>query len=157
MTVKASEIMSTPVKSIKSGTSLKEVIDLFNTMGISGVPVTNDANEVIGILSEKDIRSFCEENKIIATQISSWYTPQVGKIPLLEKSNRILAETPAEKVMKKKVITVKKDTSMIEVASLMKQHSINRLPVVDESNKLVGIITRDDLVHFFVEREKYLQ
>ena len=56
-------------------------------------------------------------------------------------------------IMTKKVRTVKKDASISDAALLMDKHNVNRLPVVDENNKLTGIVTRGDIIGALVKKE----
>jgi CBS domain-containing protein len=56
--------------------------------------------------------------------------------------------------MTKEVFKAKEDLSISDAAKLMDKHNINRLPVVDENDKLTGIITRGDIIGALVKRDE---
>ncbi|MCL5071290.1 MAG: CBS domain-containing protein, partial [Actinobacteria bacterium] len=60
-------------------------------------------------------------------------------------------ETRVEEVMTRRVKTVHKDTPVDDVARIMVRNKINRVPVVDKNNKLLGIIARSDIIESMVD------
>jgi len=64
-------------------------------------------------------------------------------------------ETPVEEIMTRRVKSVKNDTPVSEAAKIMVRDKINRIPVVDENNKVIGIVARADILKSMVsEAEK---
>ena len=63
-----------------------------------------------------------------------------------EKSMKEYLATPVEEIMIKRVKTVRQDTPVSEIARIMVKDRINRIPVVDDSNKVTGIISRADIL-----------
>lgn len=156
----AQAIMSAVVVTIDENATLEDVINLLDRHKISGVPVVNRENAVVGIISEKDIAAFSEQEKIIPfTRLAGFarQNPELREIAVLRKSMELLAQTPLQKVMTKDVITASEDTLIAEVAQIMKRHRVNRIPVVDSDNQLRGIVTRADVVKFLADKEQNLR
>jgi len=142
-----SEFMTKDVISVTAEDSIKKVFKLMDTHGILGVPVVNEDQGVIGIVTETDlIRHFTTLDKPMGVNI-------LGSIVFLndlKDFNENLKDHCAEKVgdmMTKEVTTVMQNFSLAQVIDIMADNKLSRLPVVDEVGKLAGIITRTDVVH----------
>jgi CBS domain-containing protein len=70
-----------------------------------------------------------------------------------ENNTNLFLVTRVQEVMTKTVISVKENSSFHDVVTLMKQHKINRIPVVDEEGRLKGLITRTDLLNYIAEKK----
>ena len=158
--LKISELMSKQVLSVSKGSNLEEVINFLSRHNISGVPVVDEENKMVGIISEKDIINFSREKDVLPfTRQSGWIAGDMSVTDMmsLEKSSEILGNTRVEEVMTRDVVTVHRDSQISELAAIMKQKNINRIPVIDDTGQLVGIITRADLVNYLADKEKYLR
>ena len=115
--VKKSEsgIIIDPV-SVHFDSTVKEALDIMQEYRISGVPVINDENTLIGILTNRDLR------------FETHYDKKVGDVM-----------TPMP------LITVAKGTTLDQAEEIFKTNKIEKLPVVGENNKLEGLITIKDL------------
>lgn len=115
--VKKSEsgIIIDPV-SIKAKATLREALEIMSEYRISGVPVVEDDNTLIGILTNRDLRF---END---------YTKKVEDL-----------------MTKMPLITVKKGTTLDDAEAIFRTNKVEKLPVVDADNKLEGLITIKDL------------
>jgi acetoin utilization protein AcuB len=102
---------------------------------IRHLPVVNEANELAGIVTDRDIRLNLPSQ---ATSLSVW------------EINHLLAQLTVAKVMTQSVITVGPDREARDAAQLMLDHTIGALPVVD-GGRLIGIITETDLLRAFVK------
>lgn len=146
---KAKDIMSSPAISIDINHTVKKVLDLLASRSISGVPVVDDENRVIGIISDTDIIKYAHKNSVVThVNLSGWVSPyaDVNELASVKKGFDQLATMKIGNVMTKKVYTVNQDLDAGEVAKLMNKRNINRIPVVDDAGKLVGIVTRSDIV-----------
>ena len=115
--------------------------------GILGVPVVDDEGAVKGIVTETDlIKHFTTLDKPMGINV-------LGSIVFLDNIgdfNQNLKDHCAEAVgdmMTKGVKTVMKNYTLAQCIDLMTDEKLSRLPVVDETGKLVGIVTRTDIVH----------
>lgn len=150
----AKEIMNKEVITIKKNASIKELSELLVENKISGVPVLDENDNLAGIVSEGDI----------IIQNSDLHFPRYFKLldaiiylESLNKFKRSLEKhlaTKVEDIMTVKVKTVDEETPVNEIADIMLDNRVNRLPVMDKNNKLVGIITRSDIVKSMVTAKK---
>ena len=140
-----SEFMTKDVVFVTEEESLKNVFKLMDKHGILGVPVINDEEAVVGIVTESDlIKHFTKLEKPLGINI-------LGSLVYLSKDfNESLKDHCAERVgdmMTKGPITIMKNYTLSQCINTMSEEKISRLPVVDEVGKLVGIVTRTDIVH----------
>jgi len=117
--MKASEIMTTKVVKVEANTPVKEICRILISHKVSGVPVVDEENNLLGFVSERDIIS------------------KVGEQGFLNKR--------ALEVMNKDVIAVEKNASSEEVMQIFINKPYRYIPVI-KKGKLVGIISRKDLI-----------
>lgn len=148
----AGEVMTTPAISVKPDTSLSDAIKILTDNSISGVPVVDDDDKVVGILSEADFVRYTQQ--IIGQPLHppyEWMAPnqEVASVAVGQHGIEIVelvTKTTVEKLMSRDALTVKETTDIKEIVQLMAGNNINRVPVVDEAEKLVGIVTRADVI-----------
>lgn len=153
----ASDIMNTKVVYISPEATIEEAIRIFAEHKISGLPVVDTKNKVIGVISESDIFEYARKLQVIPLiGASGWVSPytDVSQIASFKKGFELLSCTKVREVMSDKIIIAKEDTTWQEIVKLMKRSTVNRIPVVDNEGKLIGIITRTDLLYYFAEKEK---
>lgn len=152
----ARDIMTAPAILIRQNENVKTALDLLARHNISGLPVVDEQEKVVGIISGSDILHYSQQKKVIPKASSSfWVSPyaETDDIASVRNGFELLHRTIVEKVMTKKVYTVSEDTPTSEVAKLMINRAINRVPVVSQDGKLRGIISRADLVKYLAEAE----
>jgi len=142
----ARDLMTRDVVTVGRETTVKDVARLLLEHKISGLPVTDEENRVVGIVSEGDL--IYQDKKL--------YTPAfleiLGGVIYLENPNRLgqdLMKMTAVKVgdlMTTKVYSVREDAPLEEIATIMVEKKVNRVPVVDRAGRLAGIVSRQDLV-----------
>jgi len=146
---KARDIMSSPPISIHEDKTLREAIELLAEHRFSGLPVVNNEGKIVGIISDTDIIRYSEKIKVVPhTNLSGWISPyvDVSTLATMRKGMDSLHQTRVSEVMTKKVFTVNEEAEATDIARLMNRRNINRIPVVDGNNKLVGVVTRADMV-----------
>ena len=121
--------MTTDVITIGPEDTLPDAMRLMGENNIHMLPVVKDGN-LIGILSDRDVKR-------------SW----ASDATTLDKHELtyLLEQTKIKDVMTKKAITVPFDYTLAETAEVLFEHRISGVPVVDHSDKIVGVITQDDL------------
>ncbi len=144
--MKAREIMNKEIIKVSREENVKVLVDLLLEKKISGVPVVDEENRVVGIVSESDL--IYPEKSL---HIPAFVRILDGIIFLeslkdFEKELKKMVAYKVEDVMVKDVITVKEDTDTEEIVNILLKKRINRVPVVDEDNKLIGMITRSDIL-----------
>jgi CBS domain-containing protein len=145
----AKDIMTAPVTSATEDQSLKEVLELLAKERFSGVPVVDKDGKAVGVISDTDIIRYSQQLSVIPlSNLSGWISPyaEISDLASMRKGVDLLHKTTVSQVMTKKIYTILQDASASDVAKLMNRRKINRVPVVDENGKLVGIITRADIV-----------
>ena len=125
------EIMTKDVKTLTPNNTVKDALRLIHENKIRHIPLVNEKQHVVGIVTERDIKeaapSFLDE-KVLKEKL----------------------EKPLKNIMKKKVITAHPLDFVEEVAVIFYEHKIGCLPIVSD-DKLVGIITGTNLLHTMVE------
>ncbi|MBM4236607.1 MAG: CBS domain-containing protein [Firmicutes bacterium] len=145
----AKEIMTKPALSARETDTVKAVLELLAEKRISGVPVVDEDEKVLGVISDTDIIRYAHQISIVPlSNLSGWISPyaEISDLASMRKGFDLLHRTDVSQIMTKKVYTVHEDAPAKEVAELMNRHKINRVPVVDTDNKLKGIVTRSDMV-----------
>ncbi|MFH8516270.1 CBS domain-containing protein [Streptomyces gelaticus] len=131
--IKVGDLMTDEVVSVVSLTSFKEVAKLLAQHDISGLPVLDEEDRVVGVVSESDLLS-----------------RQAARNPDAGGTAPSGAESTAAEIMSTPAVTVHAEESAPEAARLMTRSGVERLPVVDDEDRLVGIVTRRDLLRLFL-------
>jgi CBS-domain-containing membrane protein len=140
--VSAKDIMVKQVISALPEMSLTEVAEILANNAISGLPVLNADQKVLGVISEKDILSQLGfKDRMNFMTIVSKCLQAGGCISLPVR-------TPtAKEIMSAPAVTVSTDTPLLEISRLLAEKRINRLPVTDPDGRLLGIVARSDIVN----------
>ena len=146
MNKKAKDIMTSNVIVAKKDSLIRDIAKVLLENRIGGVPVVDEENKVIGIISETDIikkEGNIDKPTVITLLQGVIYFPDIKKV---EKEILQIASYKVEDLMSTNVTKVNEEDSFEDVANLMIKKSINRVPVVDSNNKLKGIICRYDII-----------
>jgi CBS domain-containing protein len=142
------DVMSTSVVTAAPAMHLQELAALLADRAISGVPVVDESGAVIGVVSEADLLMKQLGGARRGRGLLDWvFGPAVSGDELRRR-----AATSVRDAMSSPAITIEADRPIHEAATTMVERSINRLPVV-EDGRLVGIVTRADLVHAYLQRD----
>ena len=141
---RVSDVMTTSVVTVDRITPFQEIDRLLTQHRISGVPVLKMGREVAGMVTEADLLAAEDETNRHARLADS-----VGHRRRLRKQPPPVSLT-AGALMTAPAITIGPDATIPGAARLMNTHHLRRLPVVDEEGKLVGIISRRDLLSVFL-------
>jgi len=146
--MKVCDLMTSEVATVTPTMSLRDAAALLAAKGISGVPVLNTESEVVGVLSEADI-VVKAGGEVARNRLLGWLLESN-----LDLDDKIRAET-VDDAMTAPPVTISSKRPVHEAARLMVAENVNRLPVVDKG-KLVGIITRADIVRAFTRSDTEL-
>jgi len=140
--MKVKEIMIKAVTSVLPEANAQEALSLLQKMQISGLPVIDAQAKLVGMFTEKDVLSY----------ILPSYIEKVGRF-IYEESPKStkkkfaeLSKTKVAQLMRKQVVTTTEDTTLCEVARVMLTQKARRLPVLDKSGKVIGIVARCDIL-----------
>jgi CBS domain-containing protein len=140
------DVMTRDVVTVTPSTPFKQVVRLLHGHRISAVPVIDPDGCLLGIVSETDL-ALKEEHELL------------GQAPGLERARKRrerarAAGTLAAHCMSTPVATVEPTASLGAAARLLRRGGVSQLPVVDRDGRLVGIVTRRDLLAVFLRRDE---
>jgi len=143
-----SEVMTHKVVTLTDKMPVAEAWERMLKHLIKGLPVLNSQNEVVGMLTDEDLleRAGLEQNLSVAERLDE-HTLQ-AEFTALKQSPLKVAD-----VMTKPVITVRDNESLGIAAARMAEHSVKRLPVLDEKGKLIGVLSRVDVLRQVLSEE----
>jgi CBS domain-containing protein len=141
---RVSDVMTTTVVTVDRITPYQEIDRLLTERRISGVPVLMMGRQVAGVVTEADLLAAEDETARQARMADT-----MGRRRLLHKPGPHVDLT-AGALMTAPAITIGPDATIPAAARLMNTHHIRRLPVVDEHGKLVGVVSRRDLLSVFL-------
>ncbi|MGW6982809.1 CBS domain-containing protein [Streptomyces sp. NPDC054932] len=124
------DLMTPTAVSVQRGTPFKEIARLLKEFDISAVPVVDEAERPVGVVSEAD---------------------------LLRKRSSGSGTNTAADLMTSPAITARTEWSVVRAARVMRGRQVKRLPVVDAAGRLIGILSRGDLLQLFLRRDHAIQ
>ncbi|WP_406102460.1 CBS domain-containing protein [Streptomyces sp. NBC_01003] len=124
------DLMAPTAISVQRGTPFKEIARLLDEFDITAVPVVDEAEHPVGVVSEAD---------------------------LLHKRVAGRGSPTAAEIMTSPAITAAPEWSVVRAARVMGRHSVKRLPVVDAAGRLIGVLSRRDLVQLFLRRDQSIR
>jgi len=146
----AKDIMNRKVVTIKKDDLVKDLSKILVRNKVSGVPVIDDEKNIIGIVTEADIIIKASN---LPSPLSFDYT-FVKNYDSYTKTTKEYLKTKVEDIMTKNIKIAKEDMPIEKVANIMINNDINRIPVVDSQDKLIGIITRADIIKSMMKKQK---
>jgi CBS-domain-containing membrane protein len=137
------EVMSAPAITVSTETFTRKALKMLDEHGITAMPVVDSDGDIVGVVSEADLvrDEILPDPRahMIPVSITEWGPPQrVGDV----------MSTPA--------LTVSSSTDLVDAVDLMTSTVVKSLPVVD-GNRVVGVISRTDVVHLLARRDDSIQ
>ncbi|PKL66517.1 MAG: CBS domain-containing protein [Methanobacteriales archaeon HGW-Methanobacteriales-1] len=156
--ISVQEAMQKEVITLRKVEKIEEAARILREKKISGAPVVDEDNKMIGIVSEGDIMRLLEFhspnlNLILPSPLDLIELPirmksEYDEISAgLKKASLVMVH----EIMTKKLITISPEKSISDAAEQMDMHKVKRLPVLDEKGDLIGIITRGDIIGALVK------
>jgi len=128
------EVMISPVVTIRWDASILEASALMEEKNIRRLPVVDEENILIGILSDGDVRE-----ALSIYNVTNPYAPDQDEILLA-----------VDEIMSAPVYAVGPDEHLRNVVQLLLEHKIGGVPVVDEQNHPLGVVTSSDIFHLML-------
>jgi CBS domain-containing protein len=151
MKSKVQDVMTKTVVSVSESTPFKKIVKLMESHGVSALPVVDTAGRVVGVVSEADLI------------LKEAYQPsEDGERHLFEGKRRRVERSKAggllaEDLMTSPAVTVRASATLTTAARLMGERDIKRLPVVDEDGRILGIVSRVDLLRVFLRPDREIR
>ncbi len=142
--MEARDIMTRDVVTVSPDTSVHDIAGLMAEKHISGLPVLSPDGQIIGMVSQSDLLHRTE----IGTErgrARKWWFGIFADSNALAREYAKAHGLRAQDVMSRYVVSVRDDAELRDVADILDNHSIKRVPVVRDG-RLVGVISRGDLV-----------
>jgi CBS domain-containing protein len=155
--IKIKEAMESNVLVLNKGETITDAAKLLSKNNISGAPVVED-DKILGILSEGDIMKLLDVhspniNLVLPSPLDLIEMPIKMKheydetVRGIKRASLILIE----EIMVSPAITIGPDADIADAAIIMDKEDIKRIPVVDDQENLIGIVTRGDIVKALVD------
>ena len=146
--MRAKDVMTSPVVTAGPQTTVPEIAKLLIERRISALPVVDQGERVIGIVSEGDLMRRVENTD---ERHRSWWL-RLFSDPVTDAADFVKTHgRRAADVMTREVVTVGEDTPLHEIAALLEERRIKRVPVVRDG-RVVGIVSRANLLHGLAAR-----
>jgi CBS-domain-containing membrane protein len=136
------DVMTTKVLTASPDTPYKQLVQLLAEHRVSAVPVVDERGHVLGVVSEADLLLKQEYPHGLADAL--WLESRRRRVERAKVGGAVAAD-----LMTSPVVTVNRDTSVVEAARLLHAKGVKRLPVEDALGRLVGIVSRSDLLASF--------
>ena len=146
------DVMTAPALTVRPDVPLKDVARLLIDSGITGVPVVDERGAVVGVVSEGD---FLVKEQGPQALRHRRLARLLGESEATQRQIGKLAARTAGEAMTAPAITMEPSRSIQDAAAVMTERRVNRLPVV-EGGRLIGIVTRADLVRAYLRTDEEL-
>jgi len=144
--MKAADVMAIKVITVRPDTPVATIAEVLLANRISAVPVVNDKDVLVGIVSEGDLIHRVEAG---TERHRSWWLELLTGKEILAHEFVMSYGRKAADVMTRPVISVQPDTPLGDIAALLEKHRIKRVPVAS-NGKIVGIVSRANLIQALV-------
>lgn len=135
------EVMTTPVVTIGEDRQLVQAVDMMLTKGVKRLPVVDDAGHLTGMLSRLDIF------RTVMREKPDWSSFQAQKIEVDHLKS-------VADIVRRDTQTVSAETSLDEVIRIIDQNDLQRVAVIDDEDRLLGLISDRDLLRYFKQEEE---
>lgn len=157
-TLTAEDIMQRDVVTITRGNTLRDAMSLLTENHVTGLPVMDEQSRCIGLISATDILNFeqehCDETDEGNSDVAQYYDPETEQWESIRLSAFALEEfgdVRVEEVMASDLIWIERDSPIQEVALKMFEAGVHRVLVLDEQNRLYGIVSATDFVRLIAK------
>lgn len=147
--VKVSDIMTHDLTFVFENDTVEQVIEPFDMTRLSGVPVVDSDLRVVGFIGEDDIIRACLPSYFTLLQTAA-FLPDTN---LFIKNLKDISHEPIIKYATKSVFTVKSSDTLLFVADTIMRKGYKLIPVVDDNNVLMGVVSRLSILKESARRE----
>ena len=145
------DVMTKDVVLVEESVSFKRIVQLMTRHGVSALPVVDDSGFLVGIVSEADLM-LKEEDPGAGLERGRWLEPRKRRLERHKAAGKI-----ARELMTAPVVAVRSDETVREAARRMHEHAVKRLPVVNGGGRVVGIVSRADVLKVFLRSDREIR
>ena len=143
--MKAHDIMIQNVYKVMEEDTIRTVVKKFIDHNISGLPVVNHANEIVAFISDGDVMNYIGKHKNIIIDMVFMFNYIQGDQDEFEDRIQEVLDVNVMRLATKKVLTARWDDEIEDIAALLGEKKIKKLPV-EKNGVLVGVISRGDVI-----------
>lgn len=149
MKTTVADVMTDRVVAAREGAGFKEIIQVMRGHRLSALPVVDAHNRVLGVVSEADLLI----KEALLVKRAGPASRHASRFWLRAAVKRKAAAAVAQDLMTRPAMTIGPDATLAEAASRMCERRVKRLPVTDEAGRLIGIVSRIDVLSVFSRAE----
>jgi CBS domain-containing protein len=142
------DVMTTDVAAVRETAGYKDILAVMRQRHVSAVPVLDSAGHLAGVVSEADLLL-----KEIGTEALAGHLISTGRRAEQAKASGVTAA----KLMSTPAVAIGPEESVATAARRMHDHRVKRLPVVDEEGRLIGIVSRVDVLSVFARPDEEIR
>lgn len=153
-----SDLMTHDVIDVGPSATFKDIVKLLAEHDITAVPVVDDSNHPLGVVSEADLMR-CEARQPepsgrLPHVLQRYAPPGGGEADRSEPTGEPLT---ARTLMTSPAVVARPEWSVVEAARFMEDRKVKRLPVVDRTSRLIGMLSRADLLRVFLRQDRAIR
>lgn len=142
------DLMTDKVVRVQRGTTFKEIVAVLQEFDITAVPVVDDGERPVGVVSEADLLRRASGSASRAALLTA--------DPTAAQPTTADALT-AEGLMSAPAVCARPDWTVVEAVQALEEHGVKRLPVVDDDGQLAGVVSRGDLLRIFLRPDRSIR
>lgn len=143
-------VMTRPALTAREDAPYKELVRLMAEHRVSGLPVVDEEGRLVGIVTEADLLLAEEGEPKFRSLFLQWFTHPTRLAALKHEAEGIRAAH----IMTRSVVTVRPHETVHDAAKVLLDAGVKRLPVVDEEHRVVGIVSRCDLLRPYLRSDR---
>ena len=149
--MKIKDFMISDVISVSEDTTLKELLEKLVINKIGGAPVLGEDNQLLGIISDGDVIRYLQPKG--RTVYDMFSVILVNEKESLDYKLGQSLDQPVGKIMRRKGLkTVNPDDHIEKALSIFSRYHFKKIPVVNDSNQVVGVLSRGDVIKFITNQ-----
>lgn len=149
----AQDIMTSEIITVQKEMPVSEFARLISEKKISGAPVVDEDNKLVGVVTENDLID--QAKKVHIPTVMALFDSFVflENPERLEKDLKKMSASTVGDICSSKIVTARIDTKLDELATIMAEKKVHTLPVLDDEGNMVGVIGKSDIIQTIAQRK----
>lgn len=152
--MQARDIMVSPVITVRKNATVRDVAKILLEKRISAVPVVDNVGKLVGIVTESDLMRRAEAG---TEHVYSWWVHFLAGDATVAADYAKAHAAKVEDVMTSDVVTAAPETPLHEIATLLEERQIRRVPIINTDGNLIGIVSRANLIQVVASAQPKLE
>jgi len=151
MGIKVKEIMERDTYILREGDTVKQALSYLYNKEVSGVPIVNVYDEVVGYISDGDILHQVARKKPFIFDMQGGVSSITADLESFDDKVSEILDMDVMRIASHKVVTVNQDTDIDIVAEILSKKKYKKVAIVDDEDRIVGIVTRWHIVSHIIK------